>query len=136
MAIYHGKADKVEIDDAANMVGASDLGYSKKVLLDAKAIKAELMPGNLQVGCTGIVDIEIAETGDTNETVLMARHGLVSYVRITDPAGNTYVAGPFVAMIGMKRTFKDPKEPHVYTIKGEENVDVPSDFITGPTAPV
>lgn len=136
MPIYHGKAAKVEIDDAANMSGASDLGYSKKVLIDWKKLVAELMPGNLMVGGDGIVEIEIAETGDTNETVLMARNGNTSYVRVTDPAGNTYVAGPFKAQIGLRRSFKDPKDPHVYIIKGKKTTDKPSDFITGPTAPV
>lgn len=135
MAIYSGKAQKVRIDDAADMSGASDLGYSKKAVLDWQAEVAELMPGDLQVGGKGIVDIEIAETGDTNETVLEALEGTAVYVEVTDRALNTYVAGPFVLIVDLERDYSDPKNPHIYKIQGEKYTTDASDFITGPTAP-
>lgn len=135
MAIYSGKAQSVLIDDAADMAGAADLGYSKKAVLDWQPEVSELMPGDLMVGGYGVVDIEIAETGSTNEAALEALEGAAAYVQVTDRAGNTYVAGSFILQVGLERDFSDPKNPHIYKIKGRKFTEKASDFITGPTAP-
>jgi len=132
--IYSGKCKKVRIDDAADMAGASDLGYSKKVLVEWVPEIAELMPGDLQVGGYGTVDIEIAEAGSTNETVLEGLEGDSVYVELTDRADNTYVVGPFVLRVGLERDFSDPKNPHIYKVGGRKYTDLPSEFYTGPTA--
>lgn len=133
--IYHGKAQSVKIDDNASMTSPTTLGYSKNVKITWEPEIAELMPGDLQVGGYGSVEIDIAESGSTNETALEALEGLTSYVEIEDPAGYTYVAGPFMLQVGMERDFSDPKNPHIYKIRGRKFCDLPNDFVTGPTAP-
>jgi hypothetical protein len=135
MAIYSGKAQSVKLDDAADMSGAVNLGYSKKVAIEWVPEVAELMPGDLCVGGYVTLDIEIAETGSTNETALEAREGLASYVEVTDRAGNKYVVGPFMLQVGLERDFSDPKNPHIYKLKGRKFTAEPNDLITGPTAP-
>lgn len=133
--IYSGKAQSVKLDDAADMVSAVNLGYSKKAVIDWVPEVAELMPGDLCVGGYGTIDIEIAETGSTNETAIEAREGLTSYIEVTDRAGNEYVVGPFKLQVGLERDFSDPKNPHIYRLKCRKFTQLPSSFVTGPTAP-
>jgi len=134
--IYHGKAQSVKIDADGNFAAAAeDLGYSKVVKIMFEPEVAELMPGDLQVGGYVSYEIDIAETGDTNEAIVETFENTSCYLQIEDPALNTYKIGPMNLRVGLERDFSDPKNPHVYKLRGRKYAATASALITGPTAP-
>ena len=135
MSIFSGKCKKIRIADNDDMTSADELGYMQKADLDWQAVTAELMPGDLQVGGDGTIDVELAETGDTISDILADYRGEDAYLELTDRSDNTYIVGPFLPIIGLKRTFNDPKQPHIITLKGKKHTTLPSEWYDGPTAP-
>jgi len=134
--IYHGKAKKLEIDTASDFATAVDLGEMKMVRLAFEPQVFEGLANDHPVGGYGIFEANIAEAGSTNETALETTVGIGTdcYVRVTDPADNTYstlIACPLV--LGMDRNFDDPTNPNEYQIRLRAYCDAPSDFVAAPT---
>lgn len=132
--IYHGKASKLEMHTSDVWTGSQqDLGEMKMVRIAFEPQVFEGLANDHPVGGSGIFEANIAEAGSTNETYLEGKIGTDVYVRVTDPAGNTYVAGPAPLVLGMDRNFDDPTNPHEYQIRMKDYVDAPSDWCSAPT---
>jgi len=133
--IYHGRAKLLEVHTSNAWAGSQiDCGEMKSCRIWSEKQVFEGLIRSHKRGVVGNFEAESVWTDGTTRTSLEALVDSDVYIRVTDPAGNTYVCGPAPLTMGSSRGFKDSTDPHHFVLSLKSQLlSQDSDWCEAPT---